>query len=427
MKRPISLQTRVAVASASVAALVIGAMAAVFLAVVQADTGRQLDKVVRSLEVTSDDEGVRPATPGPERTVVLENGSGYVWQLPSSGNEVVVTTTVPKSFVEQMITQRTQRILVVTVVSMLLAGWLGWFVARRAVLPLRELTAATRDVGSKLRLDVSPQGGTTETDELAAAMNDMLAHIAEERRHTADALAAARDFAATSAHELRTPLTAMRTDLEVLHSLPLPEADRTEILGEVLATQRQMEATLFALERLAQGELTTESDWEDLDLDELIDLVTEDARRTHPGARVVSLVTAPVRTRGLSAGLRLILENAVTNSVRHGGATRIEIDARPTADGTIVLTVDDNGSGVPDADRERVFDRFARATTETPGSGLGLALVAQQARLHGGGVRLTDSPLGGARLEVELAGHAAPVSDPQPPAPPRSNRSLSNG
>ncbi|WP_051179374.1 HAMP domain-containing sensor histidine kinase [Nocardia concava] len=406
MRRPISLQTRVAIACASVAALVIGAMAAVFLVVAKADTSRQLDRIVGSLQVTSDDaETAMPA--GPARVVVVEDGSGYVWELPASGKEVAVTTSVPKSLVEQVISQKTHRILGVAVVAIVLASWLGWFVARRAVLPLRQLTAATRDVGSALRLDISAQGGTIETAELTAAMNEMLDHIAEERRNTADTLAAARDFAATSAHELRTPLTSMRTDLEVLCTVPLSDRDRTEILTEVLNAQRTVESTLFALERLAQGEMITESDWEEVDLDELIDQVAESAYRSHPGTTVVSLLTEPLHTRGLAAGLRLILDNAITNSVRHGGATRIEIGARAEGDDLIVLSVDDNGSGVAPGDRERVFHRFVRGTTETPGSGLGLALVAQQARLHNGNVRLADSPLGGARLEVTIAARAA--------------------
>ncbi|MFI1918876.1 ATP-binding protein [Nocardia sp. NPDC020380] len=403
MSRPISLRTRVAVACAAVTILVVGVISTVFLSVVHTDTARQLDTVVRSLHVSSSDGKEQPAPTGPQRTVLLEDGAGYVWELPAAGKEVTVTTSIPKSTVEQMITQRTQRVLAVAVVSTLLAAWLGWFVARRAVLPLRELTDATRDVESALHLHVSPQYATTETNELATAMNEMLDHIAEERRHTADALAAARDFAATSAHELRTPLTSMRMDLEVLQSMRLPEAERAEIIGEILNAQRAVESTLFALERLAQGSLSTESDWAEVDLDELIDQVGHDARRTHPDVTVTSLVTAPIHLRGLEAGIRLILENAVTNSVRHGAATRIEIDARPLPGDHLVLTVDDNGTGVPLADRERVFTRFTRGATEAPGSGLGLALVAQQARIHHGSVRFTDSPLGGARLEVTLA------------------------
>lgn len=95
-------------------------------------------------------------------------------------------------------------------------------------------------------------------------------------------------------------------------------------------------------------------------------------------------------------------------------------------DDATVITVDDNGSGVPDAERTQVFERFHRGTNATSsGSGLGLALVAQQAALHGGRAHFEDSPLGGARLVVEL--HSAdahpmphlPAQNATSPASPR--------
>ncbi|WP_225730011.1 MULTISPECIES: sensor histidine kinase KdpD [unclassified Nocardia] len=456
MRSPISLRARVAFASAAAAALVVVAMSAVFLAVAQTSTGQQLDKVVKSLDVarggavsttrpqptptippehpgasgtagpTNPPEPTptippeypgasgtaRPNPPQPTSTIPPQpgritpspTGSGYVWQFPADGG--TVAAAVPKSVVADTITQQRDRILTVGMVAIVLAAGLGWFFAHRAVLPLRRLTEATKGVGSRLTLEVSSKRETAETAELTAAMNQMLERIAAERRHTADALAAARDFAATSAHELRTPLTSMRTDLEVLHSLPLTEDQRAEILTDVRAAQYAVESTLDALERLALGELTTDADFADVDLDELIEQVIDDARRIHPALSISSAVTEPVRMRGLAVGLRSILDNAVTNSVRHGAATRVRIDARIGGDAMITLTVDDNGSGVLPDDRERVFQRFSRGPTAAAGSGLGLALVAQQARLHGGSAGMDDSPLGGTRLRVTLRMHA---------------------
>ncbi|WP_334024188.1 sensor histidine kinase [Nocardia terpenica] len=447
MTRPFSLRARVALASAGSAALVVMAMSVMILAAVQTHTGRQVDTVLRSLEITGPGGvqaipalplGSAPATPAVPRSpapvvlsttagvpldapvagpavpatpgshVLVSDGSGYQWELPTPGSQVTVAATVPRSVVASAIDTQREYILLVGVAAIVLAAGLGWVFAHRAVLPLRRLTAATQGVGSRLALDVSPRPGSTETAELAGAMNRMLDRIAAERRHTAEALAAARDFAATSAHELRTPLTSMRTDLEVLRSMPLPETERAAILDDVLTAQRSVENTLLALERLALGELTTAADFEDVDLDELIDQVVDDAPRAHPGLAVASAVTEPVRMRGLPAGLRCILDNAVTNAVRHGAATRVRLDARTEPDGTVTLIVDDDGSGVPEAERERVFQRFSRGSTTAPGSGLGLALVAQQARLHGGTVCLEDSPLGGARLRVTLSGPVAP-------------------
>ncbi len=114
---------------------------------------------------------------------------------------------------------------------------------------------------------------------------------------------------------------------------------------------------------------------------------------------------------GMPAGLRLVIDNAIANAVKHGGATEIRLSAVSSAD-DVQIVVDDNGSGVPEAERAEVFERFARGSTASrSGSGLGLALVAQQAELHGGTASLTESPLGGARLLLRLPLRRARVED----------------
>ena len=169
-------------------------------------------------------------------------------------------------------------------------------------------------------------------------------------------------------------------------------------------TQSRIEATLTALERLAQGELTTADDFVPFDMTELLDRAAHDAERTYPEL-AVSLVPSPaVLMVGLPVGLRLVVDNAIANAVKHGGATEIRLAVASAADGVLV-TVDDNGSGVPEHERADVFERFTRGSTASrSGSGLGLALVAQQAELHGGTAALETSPLGGARLVLRLAG-----------------------
>jgi two-component system, OmpR family, sensor histidine kinase PrrB len=97
-----------------------------------------------------------------------------------------------------------------------------------------------------------------------------------------------------------------------------------------------------------------------------------------------------------------VIDNAIANAVKHGGATEIRTNAVSSADGA-EITVDDNGTGVPEEERAEVFERFSRGSTASrSGSGLGLALVAQQAELHGGTASLETSALGGARLVLRL-------------------------
>ena len=196
----------------------------------------------------------------------------------------------------------------------------------------------------------------------------------------------------------------MRTNLEVLSTLDLPAEQREEVIGDVIRTQSRIEATLTALERLAQGELTTVEDFVPVDITELLDRAAHDAVRSYPDLDVSLASSTTVLMLGMPAGLRLVIDNAIANAVKHGGATRILLSADSSAAG-VEIAVDDNGTGVPEDERAAVFERFTRGTTASrSGSGLGLALVAQQAELHGGTAALEASPLGGTRLVLQLPG-----------------------
>src|ERR1700754_402749 len=297
-----------------------------------------------------------------------------------------------------------RRVLLICLFSIAAAAVFAWLLATFAVRPFKRLAQQTRSINAG---DENPQvrvRGASEAVEIAEAMRGMLQRIWDEQNRTLDALASARDFAAVSSHELRTPLTAMRTNLEVLATLELPDEQRKEVLSDVLRTQTRIEATLSALERLAQGELSTTDDHVTVDITELLDRAAHDAMRVYPDLDV-SLVPSPTCIIiGLPAGLRLAVDNAIANAVKHGGATKVQLSAVSSRAG-VEIAVDDNGGGVPAGERQVVFDRFSRGSTAShSGSGLGLALVAQQAHLHGGTASLEQSPLGGARLLLRLPG-----------------------
>jgi two-component system, OmpR family, sensor histidine kinase PrrB len=297
-----------------------------------------------------------------------------------------------------------RRVLIIIGFAIGAAAFLGWLLAAFAVRPLKRLAQQTRQIDAG---DVHPDvdvRGASEAVEVADAVKGMLERIWKEQDRTKAALTSARDFSAVSAHELRTPLTAMRTNLEVLATLDLPEEQRKEVVSDVIRTQSRIEATLGALERLAQGELSTFDDHVPVDITELLDRAAHDAMRVYPDLDV-SLVPAPtVIIVGLPAGLRLAVDNAIANAVKHGGATRVQLSAVSSRAG-VEIAIDDDGVGIPKEERKLVFDRFTRGSTAShSGSGLGLALVAQQAELHGGTASLEDSPLGGVRLLLRLPG-----------------------
>lgn len=297
-----------------------------------------------------------------------------------------------------------RRVLIICLLAVGAATVGGWLLAAFAVRPFKRLAAQTRSIDAGDEVPDVEIRGATEAVEIADAVKGMLQRIWMEQDRTKAALTSARDFASAAAHELRTPLTAMRTNLEVLATLDMPDEQRKEVLNDVIRTQSRTEATLAALERLAQGELSTSEDHVPVDITELLDRAAHDAMRVYPELDV-SLVPAPtVIIVGLPAGLRLAVDNAIANAVKHGGATRVQLSAVSSRAG-VMIAIDDDGVGIPEEERSLVFDRFTRGSTAShSGSGLGLALVAQQAELHGGTASLEASPLGGARLVLRLPG-----------------------
>ncbi|RMI29739.1 sensor histidine kinase [Nocardia stercoris] len=325
-----------------------------------------------------------------------------------------VSLGIPLTDANQTTTEQQHWVLAGAGLAVAAAAGLGWVFGGRAVGPIADLT---RQVGAHRGTRWRTTGpnpdpavpdspvdgsGVREAEQLSAAVNALLERVDAAQAETAAALATARDFAAVSAHELRTPLTAMRTDLEVLRTLDLDDEQRAEILADLQRGQGRVETTLAALERLAAGELTNDRDHVETDLLDLVDQAVHDAGRHFPQLAVRVDADPHLVTRGLPTGLRLALDNALTNSARHGGATRALVSAHRRGD-RIVITVDDNGRGIPPEERTAVFERFFRGSEAIKGgSGLGLALVAQQAQLHGGRAYFDDGTLGGVRLVLEL-------------------------
>jgi two-component system sensor histidine kinase PrrB len=306
-----------------------------------------------------------------------------------------------------------RRLLALGLIALVAAGVGVWLAADLVLRPLRRLRTVASSVAEDEDLDRRvPPGGSTELRSLAASFNAMLARLGRSAADRERALAATRRFTADAGHELRTPLTSVQATLSTLERhLDLPPARRAEMLGDALAEQARLVELLDGLQALARGdagplELT------EVDLAEVVDAATSAARERHPGLHLsAQLPDAPVAMRGWEPGLRLLADNLVENAARHGrpgGEIRVTLDPAPAGeDGGALLTVDDDGPGIPDADRARIFAPFARLeSTNGEGSGLGLALVEQQVRHHGARIEVSDSPLGGARFSVRFAAAA---------------------
>lgn len=297
----------------------------------------------------------------------------------------------------------------VGVFTVLVAGGLGWLLAGPAIRPLRRLTAQTMRLGKGTE-HIEAVTGVREAEELSDAMVDMLSRLAAAQQATTNSLQAAQDFAANAAHELRTPLTAMRADLDTLRIHDLPADERDEVVADLARAQRRVEAIITALGQLASGQLAQAEEREVIDITDMLDRVARENAKDGVVDIVVEAGEDIGTIWGWPGGLRLAVDNLVRNAIAHGGATRIVLAARrertvgDDAAEVLTIVVDDNGRGLPAEEHEAVMGRFARGSTAAPGgSGLGLALVSQQAELHGGSFALSDSPMGGLRGTLTLS------------------------
>ncbi|MCT7658907.1 sensor histidine kinase [Mycobacterium deserti] len=439
--RSASLRTRVAVASAAAAAGVVAGFTILTSVVLANNDAAQLDRRLDSII----DASMYPEQLQDPRRGVLTTGrsrsTGQVvfqrgFQLPElpTGTATVEVNDVEyrvrtiavdqQGGVLMSIGIRADSILLsrgriplytaVGFVTVLIAGGLGWMLAGPAIRPLRRLTEHTKRLhkGSEKMPEVR---GVREAEDLSEAMSAMLSRLAAAQQATTNSLQAAQDFAANAAHELRTPLTAMRADLDTLRIHDLPADEREEVVADLSRAQRRVEAIITALGQLASGQLAQAEDRELIDVTDLLDRVARE--NTRPGDEVEIAVEAADdlgTVWGWPGGLRLAVDNLVRNAITHGRATRIVLAARRDGN-TMTIVVDDNGRGLPVEEHESVLGRFSRGSTAAPGgSGLGLALVAQQAALHGGRIELSDGPLGGLRatLTVSAASHQPDADAP---------------
>lgn len=298
-----------------------------------------------------------------------------------------------------------RRVAVAGIVATAVAAATGWVLVGRALRPLARLqesaaeVAVTTDVSRRVPIGSGPE----EIDVVARTLNQMLERLQVAEASLRSALDASRSFAAGAAHELRTPLTSLQADLEVLDDPRLKAEQRDEVLAEMRAEQGRLVALLDQLLALSRGDLAAGGDDELVDLGDLVEVAVQTTRRRSPTATITVSVEGECSIIGSPEGLRLAIDNLLENAVRHGGG-QVAVAAAPEPAGEgVVIRVDDAGPGIPVGDRDRVLGRFERGSGVTaPGSGLGLALVDQQARRHGGHLELDDSPSGGLRIELHL-------------------------
>jgi signal transduction histidine kinase len=293
------------------------------------------------------------------------------------------------------------RVLAVAMPLLLVVvGVVTWRVAARALSPVDAIRAEVDAISSRdLHRRVSDPPGDDELSRLAATMNRMLERLEAGRSRE-------RSFVSDASHELRSPVATIRQYAEVALSHP-GQTDTRELAEVVLeedARLQRLVEDLLLLTNIDEGTLSPPT--EPIDLD---DLMLEEAARLR-GASTLRIDTrgiAPGRVLGDRAQLERMIRNLTDNAARHARTT-IALSLRER-DGEVVLHVDDDGTGVDEAERERIFDRFVRLDEardrDSGGSGLGLAIVREMATFHGGTVDVVPSRLGGTGFEVRFPSH----------------------
>ncbi|WP_166389165.1 ATP-binding protein [Nocardioides ochotonae] len=343
----------------------------------------------------------RAELPGADQPYVVVTEDAEV-----GDREYVVSVAASLEDVDDSTAALLPPLLVGVPLVLLLVGGTTWAVATRALAPVERIREEVEQItGDRLDRRVPEPPSRDEIHRLARTMNQMLERLESSRERQ-------QRFVADASHELRSPLASIRQTAEVAQAHPgaLPEGELAEAVLEESGRMQRLVEQLLVLTRA--GEAAGAHASYDVDLD---DIALAEARRVRRGGlQVDTSGIGPGRVRGDGVALGQVVRNLVDNAVRHAETT-VRLAVRERAedgrDPDVELVVEDDGPGIPEAERERVFDRFVRLdearARDAGGSGLGLAIVREIVTAHGGTVAITSSPAGGARVVVRLPAPAA--------------------
>ena len=344
-------------------------------------------------------------------TVELEDAGDirlYTEEVVADGVEIA-TVRVGESLepTDRALEGLSSTFLIVGGFALLIGAAASYLLAAQTARPLRRMAGRAEeiDAGDLSRRMEVPRSAD-EVTRLAESFNRMLARLD-------DAFSRQRDFVADASHELRTPLTVVRGQLEVLARQSNPsKADVDHAAAHVQAAVGRMQGLVDDLLLLAQADQGLELRKRPVELrsylEDQLDGFRAAAERRFELGEVPDLALEFDPEK-----IGQVIWNLLSNAVDHTGDTgRIEVSAGLVAGG-VAIRVDDDGPGIPESERARVFDRFHRTDfsrdRRAGGSGLGLAIARALVEAHGGRIAAADSPLGGARIEFVVPSAQPPT------------------
>ena len=297
------------------------------------------------------------------------------------------------------------------------AGGAAW-VMRRGLRPV-ELMAGQADKinAGDLTERVSPHDPRTEVGRLGAALNGMLARIGDFVAEREASQEATRRFFADASHELRTPLASLRVNAELYQQGALPRRDQVaEAMRRITLEAQRMGGLVDDMLRLARLDQHPGRQQDPVDLSALLAECAQRARVASPQRAWRCDIAGGLEVSGDEELLRRAVDNVLGNVAAHtpdGSTATLTATER---DGSVAVTVSDDGPGVPPDQLARIFDRFYRAgvPSRRPGSGLGLAIAAAVTAAHDGHVAAALNEPHGLRVTLTLPAtspqHASPAS-----------------
>lgn len=310
----------------------------------------------------------------------------------------VIQVAQPWRVREELAREAAVRVLVPLLLLLTtMAASVVWIVAR-GLAPLRRLASEVEQRDANTLAPIGAGGFPAEAAPLVEELNRLLARLS-------DAFGKQRAFVADAAHELRSPLTALSLQLQLLDRAP-DEAARAEArsrLGAAIERAIHLATQLLTLARHEPEGAPVEL--RPVALERVVrDVLSEtDTLAKMRGVELALESTGSALVKGDAEALRVLVRNLVDNALRYapaGGRVRVAVGAVADAH-SVALSVEDNGPGIPAAERERVFDRFFRPPGSAEGgTGLGLAIVKAIAERHGARVRLADAQPSGLHVTV---------------------------
>jgi len=332
----------------------------------------------------------------------------------------VATTVLPSSLgsviVAQSLSDFDKTTRQIGIVFLIIGGLVLLFIAfasrqviKLSMRPLEKIEATAEKIaGGDLSARLENFEPDTEVGRLSTSLNQMLSRIEESFTARTESESKLRRFVADASHELRTPLTSIRGFAELHRQGAVPEGEKTkELISRIEKESMRMGSLVEDLLMLARMDQSREIVMADVDLSTLIKEAVTSAQVAGPEHPITSDIAHDVHTQGDSDKIYQVVTNLLANARAHTPAgTAIHVATYSADDGTYV-TVADKGPGLTAEDQQHVFERFYRVDTSrqrssSDGSGLGLSIVDEVMKAHGGSVSVSSEPGNGATFTLHF-------------------------